>query len=267
MAFDALDLFVLQVAAVGVTSNITQTVRLYRMPTSVYTIGMRVSCIAVPPTVALYIVSWLVIPTGNGHVVIEGLAIVCRVVAIITFFLAQLEFLKILAPHMPSISPQVVRRTQAVVGVVGLIVFAAQFGRFVVTDMRLLDNSIAILSAAAAFYDTWQQSLLLYFVLWKLKGAPFGYRVLFGTLIALSGFSLTITAVVALLFKETYSQRMLAVMLSMGYGIFSIECLMVLHRVLQGVKERRLPVHPLLPPSPPLPLPLQTSVPNHLDSQ
>ncbi|KAI8925708.1 hypothetical protein BC831DRAFT_459867 [Entophlyctis helioformis] len=151
-------------------------VRFWRLPTTYYSLFLRISCVAILLALSLHQLN-LQVP-GVYSSATEIVLQVCHYSGILTFTLSQLEFLKVISPFMSSLSTTVITRLQICfliyIPFAIILVFSALLPESLALFIFILKAINAIFPVASSIVV---QFLLVYFVHTRFKRATRGYLV------------------------------------------------------------------------------------------
>ncbi|KAI8923784.1 hypothetical protein BC831DRAFT_469260 [Entophlyctis helioformis] len=242
MPFNALDLFALQCMALYIAFSVILLVRTLRIPTSLYILGIRTSIVLGIAAASIFVLAWAAWPhDSRGDRLLQRLASAITMAMITIFFWTQLEFLKVVAPYVASLSSRAILAAQTTVSVIGLVMFAAQMSLLVVVESVSVELVITGWGLIVVVYDLAQQWFMCYFILYKLKATPLGLRAKYITLMVLCTLTLVADPLILVLTTEDdVSLRLIWHAIVFWYGLGTIECLMVVHQALQSPHQRRI---------------------------
>ncbi|KAI8929661.1 hypothetical protein BC831DRAFT_442524 [Entophlyctis helioformis] len=170
------------VAVIILVTDSFLLVRVFKMPTSPYSIGLRTTTGIIIPSV------FLTFATGSYPLFRENWIMTISIVLlygfISVFALTQLEFLKILAPFFSRISTRAVSRVQIATAVMSVVLMAASFQRYLPEDKRTaVFTYAAIWIGLLALFDVSQHCVLLFYVLCRLRGATVAFKLGYAALV------------------------------------------------------------------------------------
>ncbi|KAI8929406.1 hypothetical protein BC831DRAFT_444296 [Entophlyctis helioformis] len=203
------------------------TYRVFQLPKSLYSTGLRIATLLVFCVVFLRLPSGI-LPEFRGGTVVYALGSLFLTLHTVIFVLSELEFLKILSPFVGGrISPIIVTRIQIVTAFVGLTTTAASFIDYMPASIRIwFIRDAYIFTGCVQIYDISQQCYLLYYVLYKLKGATTLFRAQYAGVILLGVTFVILGAVVGVLFQR--------------YSLCSAACMELLRQALLKPTVRRV---------------------------
>ncbi|KAI8929650.1 hypothetical protein BC831DRAFT_442504 [Entophlyctis helioformis] len=219
----------------------TFVVRLARLPRSFYSLGLLTSCVLIFPSTTLLFMLFL--HGDYGSPLMEAITFALLYTSVSAFVLSELEFLKLLAPFVPGISPVVVSRVQMGTSVVCAAVVLMSAAPLVpaIVNQLAVKNTRVVLAEGIAMYDLAQQIFLLHFVLVKLKGATVRFRLAYACIIVLGcvlAISALVIAVAVILpaggSKSVDLWRLLMNLTVPGFLICAYESMELLRRSLQA---------------------------------
>ncbi|KAL2912423.1 hypothetical protein HK105_208067 [Polyrhizophydium stewartii] len=209
------------------------------LPVSRYIVLMRVACIfgllSVEGQCAITFAPALSMPLTRGIVDL------LQSTGTASFFIAELEFLKLMAPHIQNFQPHWVVWGQLLVAATGLANYAANIiDIFTEFQMRLSVLLIEITLAPLCIFDFLQQSFLLYFVLWRLKTATTTFRVCFAAIIV-TGFAVAVISGIVIEGAQNSlnAYRLIGVTMYSGLQLLGALSMLLLRGVL--AKRKRPP--------------------------
>ncbi|KAL2914014.1 hypothetical protein HK105_206458 [Polyrhizophydium stewartii] len=158
-------------------------VRLQRLPHSVYAWCLRGALALVVPT-SIVDTAWELVaelrrplPTSLSNLI--------GAIEAVLFVMAEIEFLKLLAPFAPDIRTGIVINFQ-----IALLISAIPYALSAFHSMfdgglaKTLKTYVSSWPIAAGIFDVGQQVILLLFVLWRLQGATHAFRMRYAAIIA-----------------------------------------------------------------------------------
>ncbi|KAI8925988.1 hypothetical protein BC831DRAFT_458541 [Entophlyctis helioformis] len=198
----------------------------YRMSPTIYSIGLRVSCLLVIPAAALQVACVFSIDPAVSVSAASSLYSVTSV-----FVLTQLEFLKTLASLFSSIKPITITRVQIAIAVISVFYVATGFSSHIAS---------AIWSGVVGLYDVSQQCLLLFCVLRRLPATTPFFKVVY-SLFAIVGCSVLLAGLGMSAMKRTREQSVLMNLCIPAFALCSFATMELFRLALQHSKRPAKP--------------------------
>ncbi|KAI8928221.1 hypothetical protein BC831DRAFT_449660, partial [Entophlyctis helioformis] len=160
----------------------------------------------------------------------------------IAFVLAELEYLRLLVPHVTSISPSALSWAQGVVSCIALVFTLSSFYRQLPSNLTRFFNIFnMIVAMSSGIYDLCQQLFLLYVVYRKLRKTSTVFRIGYTALIGLGCciFGVGCALAVVNLLAKSRRYELLSNLSVPAFTLCSMGCMETLRHVLQNKRKRR----------------------------
>nr|KAJ3412494.1 hypothetical protein HK105_002340 [Polyrhizophydium stewartii] len=145
------------------------------MPNKLYGVCARIACALIP----LYLALGIAVSVIEDYDLIARATQLLSVILIGSFFIAELEILRLLLPAYGIASPTIVTRLQIASAVVALLVtipICIVAANRQLSKLRLGSSTLMVWTGLIATYDVSQQIIMLHYVLRKLKNPPVWFR-------------------------------------------------------------------------------------------
>ncbi|KAI8917453.1 hypothetical protein BC831DRAFT_484710 [Entophlyctis helioformis] len=194
-----------------VAADVYLLVCLLQMPLSTYITGLRATCMAIPPCILLMLAITHVPASRSPLTHAISTTLLYAIVSV--FLLTQLEFLMVLVPYFSSISRAIIVRIQKAVAVMSVLYIVAAWRLWFPESLHFGILAFAGLWALlGGIYNVGQQCLLLFCVLFKLKGATPLFKAGYAALVLMGCLFMVVCMASAALVRDTNSSNLVLIL-------------------------------------------------------